>query len=125
MVLGIQLLGVSIRNISFTTHFNWHVASYGGPAKLATRLHAAAEQWDAIEELDFLNDWWVINLIIQIGSLIVYRTYKLGEEGLILVFRVCRSQLINFHSTHAVRSSTTLQVFPIIEDFTMLNSACS
>ncbi|KAG5640451.1 hypothetical protein DXG03_008594 [Asterophora parasitica] len=39
-------------------------AAYGGPSKLADRLHKAAEKWNATGDLDFLNDW----------------TYKLGEE---------------------------------------------
>jgi len=39
-------------------------ASFGGPAKFATKLHKSPESWNATGELDFLNDW----------------TYKLGEE---------------------------------------------
>ncbi|CCM02907.1 uncharacterized protein FIBRA_05021 [Fibroporia radiculosa] len=39
-------------------------ASYGGPAKLASRLNEAASWWTASGGLTFLNDW----------------TYKLGEE---------------------------------------------
>lgn len=39
-------------------------ASYGGPSKLAAKLHAAAASWNGTDELEFLNEW----------------TYKLGEE---------------------------------------------
>ncbi|TFK25804.1 phosphoglycerate mutase-like protein [Coprinopsis marcescibilis] len=39
-------------------------ASYGGPAKLATKLNKYAKDWTATGDLDFLNQW----------------TYKLGEE---------------------------------------------
>ncbi|EIW74055.1 phosphoglycerate mutase-like protein [Coniophora puteana RWD-64-598 SS2] len=39
-------------------------SDYGGPAKLATKLHGAAAQWEGTGKLSFLNDW----------------TYKLGEE---------------------------------------------
>ncbi|KLO12534.1 phosphoglycerate mutase-like protein [Schizopora paradoxa] len=39
-------------------------SSYGGPAKLAKRLHDTSAQWSASGELNFLNEW----------------TYKLGEE---------------------------------------------
>lgn len=41
-------------------------ASFGGPAKFATRLHDSASQWVATGQLAFLNEW----------------TYKLGEEVL-------------------------------------------
>ncbi|KAJ7611620.1 phosphoglycerate mutase-like protein [Roridomyces roridus] len=41
-------------------------ASYGGPAKLASRLGAAASKWTASGDLAFMNEW----------------TYKLGEEVL-------------------------------------------
>ncbi|EJD54727.1 phosphoglycerate mutase-like protein [Auricularia subglabra TFB-10046 SS5] len=34
---------------------NW--ASYGGPVKLASRLHKQAAKWDASGDLAFLNDW--------------------------------------------------------------------
>ncbi|KAH7104981.1 phosphoglycerate mutase-like protein [Auriculariales sp. MPI-PUGE-AT-0066] len=34
---------------------NW--ASYGGPVKLASRLHKTADKWSGKGELTFLNDW--------------------------------------------------------------------
>jgi hypothetical protein len=42
------------------------LASYGGPAVFASRLHDAAKQWKGKDDLSFLNGW----------------TYKLGEEVL-------------------------------------------
>ncbi|KAJ7063679.1 histidine phosphatase superfamily [Mycena amicta] len=41
-------------------------ATYGGPAKLASRLNPVAGKWTGSGDLEFLNDW----------------TYKLGEEVL-------------------------------------------
>ncbi|KAG6819805.1 hypothetical protein H0H93_008500 [Arthromyces matolae] len=32
-------------------------ASFGGPAKLAARLNEAAAEWNATDDLEFLNDW--------------------------------------------------------------------
>lgn len=40
------------------------IASYGGPAVLASRLNASPGGWNASGDLSFLNSW----------------TYKLGEE---------------------------------------------
>jgi len=42
------------------------LASYGGTANLAGRLHQLAANWTASGDLQFLNEW----------------TYKLGEEVL-------------------------------------------
>jgi hypothetical protein len=35
----------------------WSTASFGGPAKFATRLHDSASQWVATGQLAFLNEW--------------------------------------------------------------------
>ncbi|KAG6828354.1 hypothetical protein H0H92_008242 [Tricholoma furcatifolium] len=54
------------------------VAAYGGPAKLARRLHQSAAEWNASEDLDFLNDWQVLSLT----SMIVILTVLLGHTNL-------------------------------------------
>lgn len=38
------------------------IASYGGPANFATKLHKSPESWNVTGELDFLNDWCVLLL---------------------------------------------------------------
>jgi hypothetical protein len=35
------------------------IASYGGPANFASRLHSTASAWNASGDLEFLNDWFV------------------------------------------------------------------
>ena len=43
----------------FTDSGVWLIASYGGPAKFATKLHKSPGKWNATGELDFLNKWCV------------------------------------------------------------------
>jgi hypothetical protein len=70
MVLGTRQPGV--RNIVLLVDLRLclKLASYGGPAKFATKVHTHAPHWSATGDLEFINQW----------------TYKLGEEVYALRF---------------------------------------
>ena len=58
MVRGIRLLGVSsFRLVGYFGALKRYIASYGGPAKFAGRLHKSPEKWNATGDLKFLNEW--------------------------------------------------------------------
>lgn len=44
------------------TYLRVEIASYGGPSRLATKLHDAGVNWSAEGDLSFLNEWFVISL---------------------------------------------------------------
>ncbi|EDR10844.1 phytase, partial [Laccaria bicolor S238N-H82] len=67
-------------------------ASYGGPAKFATKIHKNPEKWNASGDLDFLNDW----------------TYKLGEE---LLTPFGRQQLFDLGVSLRMKYGFLLQNF--------------
>lgn len=66
-------------------------ASYGGPARFATKIHKSPENWNAMGDLTFLNDWYVEPAIQPRASDALLRTYKLGEE-----------RMFKFHSSKAL-----------------------
>ncbi|KAF8228627.1 phosphoglycerate mutase-like protein [Tricholoma matsutake] len=67
-------------------------ASYGGPARLATKIHKSPENWNAMGDLTFLNDW----------------TYKLGEE---LLTPFGRKQLFDLGVSMRLKYGFLLQNF--------------
>ena len=56
------------------------IASYGGPAKISTKLHKSPESWNATGELRFLNDWCVLlcpKLVLPI-HVVIHQDLQVG-----------------------------------------------
>jgi hypothetical protein len=59
-------------------------ASYGGPANFSGRLNQVASKWNGTGELEFMNEWCVQTVFALCILILLCRTYKLGEEGMLM-----------------------------------------